>query len=95
MLINTTYIVNWRKIRQRQRNNALINNARENRSRIPHDYQPNQQIYDTNRDIKKKLRTDKERQSIISMIHTNGTLTIQCTPTMLERINIRRALPVG
>jgi hypothetical protein len=94
MIINTTYIANWRQIRQKQRNNALINNARENKSRISHDYQPGQQIYIINRDIKRKLSPDKEGPFAIKKIHTNGTLTIQRSPTVLERINIRRVLPV-
>ena len=94
MLINTTYIANWRQIRQRQRNNALLNNARENRARIPHDYQPGQQVYIVNRDIKRKLSPDKEGPFDIVRVHTNGTLTIRRSPTVLERINIRRALPV-
>ena len=73
MLINATYIANWRNIRQRQRQNALINNARETRLRIPHNYQPGQKMYVVNRDTKRKLSPDKEGPFVIVRAHINGT----------------------
>ena len=90
MIIGATYIANWRELRQRQRRNTLRNNERENKHRIPHDFQPGQFVYVITKDIKKKLSPDKNGPYEIIANHTNGNLTIRRSSTMLERINIRR-----
>ena len=95
IIINATYIANWREIRQRQRKNVLYNNARENRNRISFDYQPGQFVYSVNKDIKRKLNPNKDGPYEIVGVHTNGTLTIRRSPTVLERVNIRRVHPVN
>jgi len=38
MIVPATYLANWRHIHERRQKNILDNNARENRTRIEHDY---------------------------------------------------------
>ena len=92
MIINATYLANWHRTTAHQRSRALQNTLRENASRISHDYQPNHMVYITDRDVKRKLDVKKGPFRIISA-HTNGTVTIQRSPTVTERINIRRLHP--
>ena len=94
MIINATYLANWQAIKQRKEISTLYNNARENKSRLSHDYQPGQFVYIKNKDIKRKLNPDKDGPFEIISVHTNGTITIRRSPTVVERINIRRAHPV-
>jgi len=92
MIINATYLANWHKSTAHQRSRALQNNLNENAKRIQHDYQPNDMVYLTDKDVKRKLDVKQGPFRIVS-IHTNGTVTIQRSPTVTERINIRRLHP--
>ena len=94
MIVNATYMANWHAIKERKQQNTLYNNARENKSRQTHDYQPGQFVYIKNKDIKRKLNPDKAGPFEIISVHTNGTITIRRSPTVIEKINIRRAHPV-
>ena len=73
---------------------ALINKnlIRENRKRISHDYQVGDEVtklvYRPN-----KLEPRTEGRYPITRVHTNGSVTIQLTPVVTERINIRRIKP--
>ena len=93
MIITSTYLANWKFIRAHQKKNTLYNNARENKKRIQHDYQPGQNIYILNKDIKRKLNPIKEGPFRIVRIHTNGTLVVRRSPTVIETVNIRRVHP--
>ena len=93
MLINAIYLANWAVIKQRKRESTLYNNAKENKLRVQHDYQPGNKVYILNKDIKRKLKPDKEGPFEVVSIHTNGTLTIRRSPAVTERINIRRVHP--
>ena len=42
MVVNATYLENWRMIKERKRQSTLYNDARENRNCIPFDYQHGQ-----------------------------------------------------
>ena len=94
IIVNATYVANWHTIKQRKQKEALYNNARENKSRLAHDYQTGNFVYVKNKDIKRKLNPDKEGPFDIVSIHINGTIIIRRSPTVTERINIRRAHPV-
>ena len=94
MIINATYLANWRTVNQNKIKRALYDNVRENKKRLDHDFQPGQNVFIINRDIKRKLSPDKEGPFEIISVHTNGTITIRRSHTVTERINIRRAHPV-
>ena len=94
MIVNSTYLANWKFIKQRKEHGILYNNARKNKNNVQFDYQPGQSVYVVNTDIKRKLNPDKEGPFEIISAHTNGTLTIRSSPTVTEKINIRRVHPV-
>ena len=77
MIIHSTYLANWKFIRYYQRKNTLYNNAKENRKRIQHDYQPGHNFSILNMDIKRKLNPVKESPFRNFRIHTNGTLVVR------------------
>lgn len=67
---------------------------RENAKRIRHDYAVGDQVYKKRYlGFSDKLKPTVEGPFEIRQVHTNGTVTIQLSPTMTERINIRRIKP--
>ena len=92
MIINATYVANWRHIRDRKRASMIKDNLRENAKRISHDYEENDMVYVTSFDVKRKLQV-KEGPFRITQVFTNGTVCIQRSPLVQERINIRRLYP--
>ena len=78
----------------RQRRQALIDEQliRSNRRRISHDYQPNDEVQILTYKAG-KLDPRASAPFRIVRIHTNGTVTLQRTPLVTERINIRRLRP--
>jgi hypothetical protein len=83
MILNIPIIADLELLRQRRQ--ALIDD-------ISHDYQPNDEIqilaYKPG-----KLDPRANAPFRIVRIHTNGTVTIQRTPLVTERSNIRRLRP--
>ena len=93
MVINATYLANWNHSNALQRKQALRNNIQENAKRITsYDYCVNQMVYVTDRDVKRKLSL-KSGPFRIVQTHTNGTVTIQRSANVTERINIRHLHP--
>jgi transposase InsO family protein len=92
MIINATYIADWRAISNRRNVSSRINNARENANRLPFQYEIGQQVYIRVNDISRKLDS-QQGPFRISQVHANGTVTIQRSPIVTERINIRRLHP--
>jgi len=93
MIVNATYVANWKTIKDQRERNILLNNARENSSRFSHDYQPGDKVFVTNRDTKRKLHPN-EGPFVIHKVHTNGTVEIRRSANVTERINIRRLHPI-
>ncbi len=71
---------------------VILQLIRANRRRLSHDYQRNDEVqiltYKPG-----KLDPRASTPFRIIRIHTNGTVTIQRTPLVTERINIRRLRP--
>ena len=92
MLLNIPVIADLQLLRENRQ--ALIDTQlmRANRSRISHDYQPNDQVlvltYKPD-----KLEPRATGPFTIDRVHTNGTITIRRNPHITERINIRRVRP--
>ena len=92
MILNIPIVADFELLRERKQTIIDENLMRENRRRISYDYQPGQQV------LKLTFRPDKLEPRAsgpydIVSVHTNGTLTIQLTPLVTERINIRRLKP--
>ena len=68
------------------------NLQRENKQRISHDYQPNDQVLLTV-DDPKKLDCRWEGPYRLVHVHTNGSVTLRVDPHVTERINIRCIKP--
>ena len=65
-----------------------------NAKRINHDYAVNDLIWKKNYiGLSDKLLPTARGPYPITRVHTNGTVTIRLTPTLTERINIRRIKP--
>ena len=94
MITTSTYLANWRFIEQQQQNESYMITQEKTDYSEQYDYQPGQFVYVLNKNIKRKLNQDKSGLFEIILPHTNGTLTICRSPTVIERINIRRVHPV-
>jgi len=92
MILNIPLMVDFEIIRQRRQ--ALIdkNLIRANAKRIDYDYQPGQQVL-KEAPADKKLDMQAEGPYEITKIFTNGSVEIQVSPNLSERINIRRIKP--
>ena len=78
---------NWQLLVDRQ----LLH---ENAKRIHHDYAVDDLVWKMNHiGLSDKLKPTVEGPFRISRVHTNGTVTIQLSPNVTERINIRRIRP--
>ena len=95
MIIPATYLANWHHIHSNRRRNILYDNSRENRSRLDYDYQVGDMVYVTDNDVKRKLAPKKKGPFCIIQVHTNATVTIQCSMNVTECINIRRLYPAN
>lgn len=92
MVINTTYLANWRYLKQRRQGIVHDNTNRENHTRIPHAFKIGTQVYLRDRDIKRKLQPNAGPFDITE-VHTNGMVTIRLSPILTQRFNICRLMP--
>jgi hypothetical protein len=65
----------------------------ENTHRSSHDYQPGDQAYIIDKEIKHKLSPLSDGPIPIIEVHTNGTVVLQIKPNLYQRINIRQLKP--
>jgi hypothetical protein len=90
MSFHIPFIVDWQKIGEHRQKLTDLNNARENKGRIDYDYKVGQKVLLRKDGI---LRNAESRWHIIprliTSVHTNGTITVQCG-NKIDRINIRR-----
>jgi hypothetical protein len=79
MLLDIPFIADWQKIGEHKQKLTDLNNAHENEGRIDYDYKVGQKVL-----LKKEgiLRNDESRwhkkPRLITSVHTNGTITVQC-----------------
>ena len=93
IIINATYLANWKFVTHKRQQRMLADNAKENHFRLNHTYKIGDKVYVTNNDVKRKLAL-KDGPFVVTQINTNGTVAIQRSPTVVETINIRRLHPV-
>ena len=94
MIVNAVYLANWNALKSRRLAQIRRNNKNENKSRTPHIYHPGDSVYLRKSNVEQKLNT-LQGPFKITAVHSNGTVTIQRTPTICERINIRRLHPAS
>jgi len=92
MLLGIKYRADWARIRMQKEHMTLKDNARENSSRIPHEYKEGDLILLEKPGIIPKLSAPRTGPHRIIRVWTNGTDSIRRGP-ILERVNIRRITP--
>jgi hypothetical protein len=96
MILPTSFVANWRSIRERRQQATDRNTIRENRIRTPHKYKDGDQVLVTSTYLQGKMSRPSQGPFRIvdtSQQDVNGTIVIQRTPTTTERINLRRVRP--
>ena len=86
-------IADWKKIGEHRQKLTDLNTARKNEGMIDYDYKVGQKILVRNKGIlcKAESRWQKDPWTI-RLVHTNGTITVQCR-NKSERMNIQRVKP--
>jgi hypothetical protein len=93
MLFDIPFIADWQKIGEHRQRLTDLNKARENEGRIDYDYKVGQKVLVWKEDILRKSESIWHRKLwLITSVHTNGTITVQCG-NKLERMNIQRVKP--
>ncbi len=93
MLFDILFIADWQQIGEHRQQLTDLNNARENKGRIDYDYKVGRKVLVRKEGILRKSESIWHRKPwLITSVHTNGSITIQCR-NKLERINIRRVKP--
>ena len=82
----------WDKLLHRRQTSRLVNNQRENKSRVPHEYKVGDKVL-INRDvIQRKLLPKRDGPYEVVRIYDNGTIKLR-KGIVVQRINIRRLQP--
>jgi hypothetical protein len=90
MLFDIPSIADWKKIGEHRQ---LLTDCHKNEGRIDYDYQVGQKVLVRNDGILRKAESRYLREPwLITSIHTNGTIRVQCG-NKSERMNIRRVKP--
>ena len=93
MVMNIPVIANIATIQNRQQVLVDRNAIAANNRRLSHDYEVGEEILLLVKDIKRKISDQAIGPFRITRVHANGTVTIQRSPTVVERINIRQIKP--
>jgi transposase InsO family protein len=94
MIIHTQFVADWARIRDRQRQLTVRDNARENKTRHRHHYRVGDRVLIRRDEIGPKMRIPTHGPYTITQISQpfNGTVTI-LRRGYFETINIRRLIP--
>jgi hypothetical protein len=93
MLFDILFIADWQKIEEHRQQLTDLNNTRENKGRIDYDYKVGQKVLVRKEGILRKSESIWHRKPwLITSVHTNGTITVQCG-NKLEWMNIQRVKP--
>jgi hypothetical protein len=90
MLFDIPFIADWQKIGEYKQQLTDLGNAHENEGRIDYDYKVGQKVLLRKEGILRNAESRWHKKPwLITTVHTNGTITVQCR-NKLERMNIRR-----
>jgi len=95
MLHDIPFMADWFEIGRRRQELVNKSNARENKRRVPHDYQPGDRVLlikATDGSHLPKAEDKNEGPYQVTHTYTNGTVRIQ-RGSVNERLNIRRLTP--
>ena len=91
MIWNVKHIANWQRIKDRKQAQINKDNIRENRTRIPHEYQVGDQVL-MNDNQAYKYEPQRKGPYQILQVNDNGTVRIQRGATE-DTVNIRQLRP--
>ncbi|EJK52725.1 hypothetical protein THAOC_27972 [Thalassiosira oceanica] len=93
-LLDLPFIADWQAVRENRRLLIDENLRRSNQKRRTFDYQPGQQVLKRRPGILRKLGGPRfDGPFEIVSVHVNGNATIRLSPSVTERVNIRRLKP--
>jgi hypothetical protein len=96
MIYRHAITLDWTAINNNRQNFLIATNTKENKSRLPQQYSPGDQIHilldADERRGKPKLSVPTKEPFTITHVHENGTVTIN-RGNVTETINIRRINP--
>ena len=99
MLLDVPYIANWILLRDKRQRLIDENLRRMNSRRNNYDYRVGDRVVELTKGrqtggLAPKMSPMYNGPYSVLQVHTNGTLTIQRTPTLIDRVNIRRLRPL-
>ncbi len=90
MLFNIPFIADWQNIGEHRQQLTDFNNARENKGRIDYEYKVGQKVLLRKEGILPNAESRWHKKPwLITSVHTNGTITVQCG-NEIDRMNIQR-----
>jgi transposase InsO family protein len=92
MILDIPLIADWLTIQQRRQQLIDRRLLTANRKRFSHDYSVGDRVFKLTYKPD-KLESRAHGPYVITAVHTNGTVTIQLSPNVIERISIRRIKP--
>jgi len=92
MILPIKFQADWMRIQQRRQKEIDRNNAKENKSRIPHTYKVGDLVSKRRPGILPKLRRKREGPFEVIAVFDNDTIRIR-RGAVSERLNIRRVNP--
>ena len=84
--------IKWVRIKQKRQDEINRNNKRENRDRVPHDYQTGEKVLLKKEGILRKLASPREGPHTVTRVYDNGTVHIK-RGVVSERVNLQRVTP--
>jgi hypothetical protein len=92
MLLPVKFTADWQAIQAKRQRRIEDSNARENASRIEHEYKIGDLIMKARPGKLAKLRRKRDGPYAVTHVYTNGTLRIR-KGVVAERISVRRVSP--
>jgi len=92
MMLPISYQANWKLIQERKQQRINENNKRENRGRIPYEYQEGDFVLLKDDTLGKKFKVPYRGPFKILRVFSNGTLRLQMD-NVEDTVNIRRCHP--
>ena len=93
MFLPISVDIDWEAIKNRKQLKINKSNERENSSRVPHQYNPNDLITLKKPGILRKLAIPRSGPYKVIRQNNNGSILIEKSPTDTETVNIRRVTP--
>ena len=93
MILPIQFKADWALITQRKQAEINRSNAKENKTRLAHQYQVNDKVLLTKPGLVRKLDAPRTGPYKVTAVHDNGTVEIQKSPLVTQRVNIRRLTP--